>query len=122
MMFKGKKEEEVFELLKERWPDDVIVHQYRVNTRYNFKEMLTKRMGEKAYIRTIKRKFIVVDFLNFTKNIVIEVDDTSHENSKAQDKAKDRVLKRKGFKVIRIPYDVGFIEGTKKLLNENQDT
>ncbi len=118
MKFKIK-EKEVFELLKEKWPTDEIIYQFRVNVRYSFKITFTKRMGEPAYTRTSKHKYIVADFFNVTKNIVIEVDDVTHERTKAQDKAKDRVFKRRGFKVIRIPYDIGFIEGTKKLLNEN---
>ena len=129
MKFRGGKEKEVFELLKERWPTDEILHQYKFNFRHSYKrprieyyKVTKKRWGKRTYIHTMKYKSLTVDFLNITKNIAIEVDGPSHQGSRFQDKARDNALKRKGFKVIRIPYDVGFIEGTKKLLNENQDT
>ena len=58
----------------------------------------------------------LVDFFNLTKNIAIEVDDTSHKGMKGQDTARDKALAKKGFPTIRIPYDIGFIEGAEKLL------
>ena len=44
---------------------------------------------------------IIVDFVNFDKRIVIEVDGGQHANEKHKDKQRDEQLKEKGFSVLR---------------------
>ena len=44
---------------------------------------------------------IIVDFVNFDKRIVIEVDGGQHANEKYKDKQRDEQLKAKGFSVLR---------------------
>ena len=58
---------------------------------------------------------VIVDFVNFEKRVVIEVDGGQHAIEKNKDKKRDRVLKDMGFKVLRF-WNNEVIENTDEVL------
>ncbi len=109
----NRKEQIVYNVLKTLWPHDKIIHQHKLNIPYKYR----KRWIKYKYIASppsviVKENYMIVDFLNESKNIVIEVDNLSHNspNAKRKDKAQNKYLEKKGYKIIRIQYDIGFEE------------
>jgi very-short-patch-repair endonuclease len=58
---------------------------------------------------------VIVDFVNFEKRVVIEVDGGQHAIEKNKDKKRDRVLKDMGFKILRF-WNNEVIENTDEVL------
>ena len=58
---------------------------------------------------------VIVDFVNFEKRIVIEVDGGQHAVKKYKDRKRDKLLKDMGFKVLRF-WNNEVIENTDEVL------
>ena len=58
---------------------------------------------------------MIVDFVNFEKRIVIEVDGGQHALEKNKDRKRDKMLKDMGFKVLRF-WNNEVIENTDEVL------
>jgi very-short-patch-repair endonuclease len=58
---------------------------------------------------------VIVDFVNFEKRVVIELDGGQHAIEKNKDEKRDRVLKDMGFKVLRF-WNNEVIENTDEVL------
>ena len=95
---RNESEREAYKLLKKKWPSDKIISQYKFDAPYKFRKSLG---GEKI---VVSNKSIIVDFVNTTKHIIIEIDDKRHQtpNGKRQDRARDNILSSKGYEIIRI--------------------
>ena len=132
MKINNKKEEIVYDILKKLFPTDVIKCQVRIKEpfsysyiiKYDYWEVATRgRKSKKIHVRrkvTRKPKYIKPDFFNVSKNLMIEVDNMGHASPDARryDNARDEALRGLGYRVLRIPYDVGFAEGAARLLKE----
>ena len=60
---------------------------------------------------------VIVDFVNFEKRIVIEVDGGQHNIDKEKDKKRDNQLEEKGFKVLRF-WNNDVIKNTENVLEQ----
>ena len=60
---------------------------------------------------------IIVDFVNFDKKIVIEVDGGQHAKDKNKDRRRDKQLEEKGYKVLRF-WNNDVIKNTDEVLEQ----
>jgi very-short-patch-repair endonuclease len=58
---------------------------------------------------------VIVDFVNFEKRIIVEVDGGQHAIEKKRDRKRDSLLKDMGFKVVRF-WNNEVIENTDEVL------
>ena len=60
---------------------------------------------------------MIVDFVNFEKRVVIEVDGGQHASEKNKDQKRDKLLKDMGFKVLRF-WNNEVIQNTDEVLEQ----
>jgi very-short-patch-repair endonuclease len=60
---------------------------------------------------------IIVDFVNFDKKIVIEVDGGQHAKDKNKDRRRDKQIEEKGYKVLRF-WNNDVIKNTDEVLEQ----
>ncbi len=63
-----------------------------------------KKLGVRFRRQHVMHEYIV-DFVSIEKNLVVEIDGDSHENSQEYDNIRTKVLNDMGFKVIRFTND-----------------
>lgn len=66
-----------------------------------WQHLRAKRFSRIKFRRQVPLGPFIVDFLSHNPKLVIEVDGGQHQNQQAQDKLRDRWLRKQGFKVLR---------------------
>jgi very-short-patch-repair endonuclease len=69
--------------------------------RYLWKFLRNKQLGKYKFRRQQPIGKYIVDFVNFEKNLIIELDGGHHAVQKEEDRMRDEWLKSEGFEVLR---------------------
>jgi very-short-patch-repair endonuclease len=91
-----KNEQGLYWRLREAFPDQVVLAQVAFSALISSDRAHRNRYSQKV------ADFVLCDKA-FAVRVVVELDDSSHSGRGVEDAARDRMLKRAGYSVVRVP-------------------